>query len=561
MCVNPKLNVVLCWHMHQPPYKDPLGGRYQASWTYLHAIKDYVDMVAHLEKVPDAKAVVNFTPVLLEQLQDYSQQLKRASEGRDQISDPLLAALAQPVQANSPEQRLAIVRHCLQADKQNVIQRFLPYQRLVELAEWVIEHPNGMAYINDQFLIDLVVWYHIAWLAEVERQQSRIIDKLVEQAHNFSLADRLELVTLLAEWVGSIIPRYRKLAETGQIELSTTPYAHPIIPLLLDFKSAKEAMPEVALPKCAGYPGGRQRALWHIEKAQHIFTQVFNQPASGVWPAEGGVCLNSLRLLGEAGFKWTASGQGVLNNSLAHRPLGSNELHTPYRFNGSPACFFRDDDLSDQIGFVYRHWHADDAVANLLHRLTEIANIDGASEHRVVSIILDGENAWEYYPHNGYYFLSALYKALVAEPLLHLTTFSDYLQNRKQPVPEHSKLSAGSWVYGNFATWIGDADKNRAWDMLCDAKQAFDAACQSGRLTEKEQAEAEQQLAYCEASDWFWWLGDHNPELSVAVFERLFRLHLSALYVKIKAHAPDYLARSFARGVAQGKVETMRPSK
>ncbi|HBC57699.1 MAG TPA: glycoside hydrolase, partial [Gammaproteobacteria bacterium] len=421
--------------------------------------------------------------------------------------------------------------------------------------------PNGLGYISDQFLIDLVVWYHLAWLAEVERQHNSVVESLMEQAHNFTIDDRLRLVKLLSEWVNSIIPRYSQLAIEGRIELSTTPYSHPILPLLLDLNCTREAMPEAPLPGAPTYPGGLQRARWQIAKAQEVFTRVFNRPAKGIWPAEGGVSSQTLVLLGEAGIKWTASGQGVLANSLAHQPLGSKELHVPYTMSGSPACFFRDDELSDQIGFVYRHWHADDAVANFIHRIKEIANCEKNTEHRIVSIILDGENAWEYYPHNGVYFLSALYQALVKEPQINLTTFDEYLNTVPQPQATLNRLSAGSWVYGNFATWIGDKDKNRAWDMLCDAKTAFDTACASGKLSPKEIADAEQQLAYCEASDWFWWLGDHNPEVSVAVFERLFRLHLSALYVKIKAHAPDYLSRSFAKGVAQGKVETMRPSK
>ncbi len=321
MSGNPALRVVLCWHMHQPPYQDPIGGRFQSPWTYLHGLKDYVDMAAHLEAVPEAKAVVNFTPVLLEQIEDYAKQMASAARGQDNVHDPLLAALAHPVSVGSDESRLSLVKACLRADRKRLIDRFPPFARLASIADWAIGHPEGLIYLNDQFLIDLVVWYHLAWLGETVRREDATAQRLMAQGRNFTLNDRQELLGLMADLMGGIIPRYRTLAQRGQIELSVTPFSHPIIPLLLGFDRARETMSNVALPLSPSYPGGEARARWQIEHSKEVFGRHFGYIPAGVWPAEGGVCPRTLELLGEAGFKWTATGQGVLHNSLGHSHL------------------------------------------------------------------------------------------------------------------------------------------------------------------------------------------------------------------------------------------------
>ena len=543
MSADDRLPVVLCWHMHQPEYREPLGGIYHLPWTYLHAIKDYVDMAAHLEQVPGARAVVNFTPTLLEQIADYARQVRGFLEAGQPISDRLLYALASPVLPTGPAERLELVRACLRANRQRMIDRFPAYASLAELAEWLLEHPAQMAYASDQFLIDLLVWYHLAWLGETVRREEAWVGEMQERGGHFSTADRRRLLGLVGRLLEEVVPRYRKLAEAGQIELSVTPYAHPILPLLLDFRAAAEVVPEIELPVSDHYPGGAERAAWHIEHGLEVFEAHFGHRPRGCWPAEGGVSTAAVQLLGRAGFEWVATGGSVLHNSLAASGTDPGPcLHRPYRIaEGGPACFFRDDGLSDLIGFTYSEWHADDAVANLVHHLEQIAGACGDVADRVVSIIMDGENAWEYYPENGYHFLSALYKALVGHPRLRLTTFSECLE-RAPARSSLPKLVAGSWVYGSFTTWIGHRDKNRAWDMLVEAKRGYD------RHGPDPQGERERQLAICEGSDWFWWFGDDNPAESVADFDRLYRLQLSHLYALLGEEAPEYLAHSFSQG-------------
>jgi alpha-amylase/alpha-mannosidase (GH57 family) len=315
-------------------------------------------------------------------------------------------------------------------------------------------------------------------------------------------------------------------------------------------------MPDAPLPKVQAYPGGRARAIDHLRQGRRVFERFFGRAPDGCWPSEGSVSDAAMALVEEEGFRWVASGESVLRNSLAHAGDAIPAAHAaqplvrPYTVgDGSLACFFRDDGLSDLIGFTYADWHADDAVANLVHHLE---NIESASRDqgggRVVSIILDGENAWEYYPENGWYFLGALYSRLADHERLRLGTFAEVLDEGAVTPGRLPGLVAGSWVYGTFSTWVGEPAKNRGWEMLVDAKRAYDATIASGRLDAEQQARAERQLAWCEGSDWFWWFGDYNPAETVSDFEHLFRLHLSNLYQILGAEPPEYLSRVFTRG-------------
>ena len=544
------MSVVLGWHMHQPEYRDLRSGRVHLPWTYLHATKDYVDMAAHLEAVPEARAVVNFAPILLEQIEDYASQVRSYLEGHGVIKDPLLAELAEPALPGNDEARLRLMQDCLRANRERMIARFEPFQRLATMAEWYEAHPATLVYASNQFLADLLVWYHISWMAESLQRNDARIQRLRDKAHNFSLHDRRELLQIVLEQLQSIVPRYRALAERGQVELSMSPYAHPIVPLLLDMESAREAMPGVHLPVVTQYPGGEARVRWHLQQGLATFERVFGRKPAGLWPSEGGVSQEALALFGEYGFRWVASGGNVLNNS--HDTTSRACSHRVYRFGDVAVdCIFRDDGLSDLIGFNYSDWHANDAVANLIGHMENIAKVCPDRNDCLIAVFLDGENAWEYYPENGYYFLDQLYRDLAEHPGLQLTTFEQFLKD-KSPNPAHeSHLKAGSWVYGTFSTWIGDPDKNRGWEILVEAKHTFDEQIAAGRLSADEVRAAELQLAICEGSDWFWWFGDYNPSATVNQFDQLFRMHLANLYQMLHVEAPPYLAEVISRGGGQ----------
>jgi alpha-amylase/alpha-mannosidase (GH57 family) len=545
--MSDKLKLVLCWHMHQPEYRDMQSGEFKLPWTYLHVIKDYVDMIGHLESVPEAKAVVNFAPILLEQIEDYSNQVSAYLQDRSTIKDSLLAALADPSVSFDPEKCLKLLRDCRKANQDRQINRYPAFRKLVDLIDWLQCHQDAVNYLNTQFLSDVLVWYHLIWMGETVKINDFRIRRLIDKAGNFSLDDRIEVIEIIGELLSKVIYRYKALARKGRIELSVTPYAHPIMPLILNLQSAREPMPHIALPLLTAYPGGQERVEWHLRKGIETFKHFFGFAPSGCWPSEGSVSTQTLQILANAGFKWTASGGNVLHNSL--RGLDSEligNVHHAFKLNETDiACFFRDDGLSDLIGFEYSKWHADDAVADLIQHLVNI--LDAKDPPSVVSIIMDGENAWEYFPDNGYHFLSALYKRLSDHPRIELTTFSECLDNGMllKPLPQ---LVAGSWVYGTFSTWIGDVDKNCAWDMLGDVKLAFDKVVAEHRLSGQQLAAVEQQLAVCEGSDWFWWFGDYNPGEAVSDFEKQYRLNLTNLYRLLGEDPPAYLALSFTQG-------------
>ena len=545
-----RLPVVVMWHMHQPQYRDALSGQYVLPWTYLHAIKDYVDMAAHLEAAPSARAVVNFAPLLIEQLQEIGARIAQHLQSGAALPDPVLALLG-PQAVPFGAARLDLLRACLRAQRKNMIERFAPYLELATLAE-TFATPARIDYASDAFMHDLAVWYHLAWLGETVRRTEPVVAKLTMQGRAFTASDRRELLGLIGRLVASVIPRFRALSEAGRCELSLTPYGHPILPLLISFDAAREAQPSTALPRHTGYPGGAERAAWHMREGIRIFTQAFGKTPVGCWPAEGAISEASLRLIDKFEFRWSASSANVLRASLTAgdpaRQVQERDFNRPYRFADTQLnCFFREDTLSDLIGFSYATWRGDDAVANLVQELAALAGrFAGAPEHAVL-IALDGENAWEHYPYNGYFFLSALYAALASHPALELTTLSECVA-RALPPAALAHVVAGSWVNGTLATWMGDPAKNAAWDLLCEAKLAFDRVSFDGEGGAAQKIAAERQLALCESSDWFWWFGDYNPADAVLQFDQLYRRQLVNLYRVLKLAPPENLSRPLASG-------------
>jgi alpha-amylase/alpha-mannosidase (GH57 family) len=566
---KPKLYLNLYWHMHQPDYRDTISGQYILPWTYLHAMKDYTDMAYHLEANPKAKATFNFVPVLLDQLEDYEEQFLSGH-----IRDPLLAMLAREnLEYLNKDERCLIVDSCFKSHHEKMLEPFAHYQRLLNIYNALqVQGSTASNYLSGQYMADLLVWYHLAWTGESIRRNNAFVQSLLEKGSQFTYEERAALFKLIGELIADLIPRYKKLQTSGQIEISSTPHYHPILPLLLDFKSTRDAMPFAPLPTCTSYPGGRLRAKAHVESAKKSHQKRFGELPVGMWPAEGAVSQAGLLLMAEQGVAWAATGEGVLANSLYKSsetgaiPSRDEYLYRPYRISNGVneiTCFFRDDNLSDKIGFEYSKLHASEAVADFIASLEAIYADNDSDEHRVVSVILDGENAWEYYPYNAYYFLNELYEALTEHAHIEMTTFGDVVErankHKKIDMPDLPKVAAGSWVYGSFSTWIGSADKNLAWDLLCDAKKQYDQVMQSGLLSEMESAACERQLSICEGSDWFWWFGDYNSSVSVDSFDRLYRRNLANLYRLLKLPIPQTLSQPISQGAGDPAVGgTMR---
>jgi len=567
------LDLVFLWHMHQPDYRDhgaagtgaevgaggTAAGEFVLPWVYLHAMKDYVDMAAHLERHPQIRCVVNFVPVLLDQIEDYAQQF---TSGR--FRDPLLRMLATPdLERISEAERSLLLATCFRSNHSTMLAPFPQYQRLHDIY-LLLDHKSETAYryLSGAYFSDLVTWYHLAWTGESERRRNPLLATLMSQGEGYDAQDRQHLLASIGELIGGLIPRWRALAARGQVEISSTPQTHPLAPLLLDFRAARESLPDAPLPFTATYPGGRSRVIAHIDAARISHARRFGAPPVGMWPAEGAVSEDFVKYLAAADCRWIASGEGVLRNSLAASKISDpHAAYHPWKLEKAPglALFFRDERLSDLIGFDYAKWHGRDAAQHLVLQLEAILDAAAENETPVVSIILDGENAWEHYPYNGYYFFEDLYGLLADHPRIRTTTYAELLARPSPPAATVlPRLTAGSWVYGTLSTWIGDSAKNRGWDLLCEAKQSCDRVLASGRLDSAQVAAVNAQLAICESSDWFWWFGDYNPSAAVASFDSLYRRNLARLYELLQLEPPAHLDTPICAGSATAEGGSMR---
>ena len=535
-------DLAFLWHMHQPDYRHPESGHFVLPWVLLHAIKDYADMASHLERHPGIRCTVNFVPVLLDQIEDYADQLATG-----QWRDPLLriAAHAEPDTLDD-EDRAWLLDMAFRCHAPTMLEPFAPYRRLRDLLAFVkVQDANTLSYLSGHYYADLATWFLLAWSGESLRRSGHVVPELMAKGDAFTLADRQRLLEELSGVVNRLIPRYRALGERGQIELSCTPEHHPLAPLLIDFKAARESWPESPLPSSPEYPGGLTRVEAHLAAARTSHERRFGSPPRGLWPAEGALSAPFLKQIGETGFQWTASSHGVLKHSAGSQATTTEPWQPPEDTPGDLTLFFRNELLSDLIGFEYANWHGRDAAQ---HFMTELKAIHIRDHDALIPVFLDGENAWEYYPYNAWYFFSDLYGTLEKNPAIRTVTLSEAAIAHREKRARLPRLTAGSWVYGTLSTWIGNPEKNRAWDLLCEVKQCADRALHSGRLSPEESAEVLRRLAVCESSDWFWWLGDYNSPQSVACFDSLFRENLKSLYRLLHLPFPVSLDHPISQG-------------
>lgn len=529
--------------MHQPYYKDPLKGEYILPWTYLHAVKDYYDMAAIVDEVPDARAVFNFVPSLLEQLEDYA-----AGTAVDPF---LIHGRMNPAEMGADE-RLFVISNFFAANRQRLIEPNRRYHELFKLAgdDSSKQQARRLRQFKDQDILDLQVCFFLAWTGEAARRRFPELQALVTKGSGYTIEDKERLFDCHGRILRSIIPLYRSLHAEGKIELSVTPYFHPILPLLCDMKSAAVAMPKAHLPS---------RHFRHPEDARSqilsgitCFERVFGFTPAGVWPSEGSVSDQALAVIADSGLSWAASDEGVLSASLGGLGIGREAIYHPYLFSHGGrdvALFFRDHTLSDLIGFTYTQWEEQRAITDFIGRLDAIsANVHAAG---VVPVILDGENAWEYYPDNGYHFLKGLYEALAASHRIHSATCSEVLAAGVSRRLQH--IHPGSWINANYGIWIGHPEENRAWDLLAKTREAAVrinprvAALLADGITDLE-AESDRvaagicrDLFAAEGSDWFWWYGDDHHSPHSDMFDLLFRRHLMSVYRSLGVEIPAEL--------------------
>ena len=550
------LNVAILWHMHQPYYKEPEKGEYILPWTYLHAVKDYFDMASIVDETEGAKAVFNLVPSLLEQLSDYASGT---------AVDPFLLKGEMSPGDMGEEDRLFVIENFFCANRQRMIEPNRRYLELYCLADTVKGGNNGKRArsFRDQDILDLQVWFFLSWTGEAARRRYPELKGLAKKGKDFTPSDKSLLFSIQKEILKGIIPLYRKLHESGKAELSVSPYFHPILPLLCDTGIARDAMPRTRLP---------DRRFLHPEDARGqvargiaYFERLFGFAPAGMWPSEGSISDESLSVIARNGIKWVASDEEILLRSLSGG-LGPRReaLYHPYSFPGPGdglRIFFRDHGLSDLIGFTYSQWEPDRAVADLMSRIRDLR--ENVPEGSVLSIILDGENAWEYYPDNGYDFLKRLYTEIAASREFAPATFSEIVSK----VPARQTLHhvhPGSWINADYGVWIGHPEENRAWDLIEMAREtAVRNAPNLSPLLAGEPAdegmdntlgEVCRSIHAAEGSDWFWWYGDDHFSPYSDRFDLLFRGHLMNVYRLLKLDIPPELFTPIKKESPSGLV-------
>ena len=539
----PTLRVILLWHQHQPFYKDLVTGEYRLPWVRLHALKDYYGMVKLLDEFPNVHQNFNLVPSLMVQIQDYVAGTAR---------DPFLDVASKPAKELTESERRFALQYLFQANPQNVIGRYPRYKELWERFREHGHHPErAERYFQAQDFTDLQVLSQIAWFDEFFLEEKDIA-ALVSKGHHYSLDDQKFVIARERELLARVLPAHAAAAKKGSIEISATPFYHPILPLLCDSSAGAVSTPGLPLPQNRfRHP---EDAREQLRRGLDLHQEVFGVRPKGIWPSEGSVSEEALAIAHSLGVQWMATDEGVLGRTaglfFARDGNGrlpgqlAEKLYNIYRYeNGSTAMHmvFRDHTLSDLIGFVYSGMPRADAARHLINNIKDAAKptLDKGRD-AVVSIILDGENAWEYYPKSGREFLRRFYDGLQQEPGLEALTISEAISCHKD-FGHLNSLVPGSWINANFNVWIGAPEDNRAWDYLHHAREFY--ARNAARASEEQRRLAFDEILIAEGSDWNWWYGPEHHSANDRDFDELYRKHLSNVYQALGATAPDYLAQ------------------
>jgi alpha-amylase/alpha-mannosidase (GH57 family) len=546
-----QLRVVVLWHQHQPFYKDLVTGQYRMPWTRLHALKDYYGMVKLLDEFPQVHQTFNLVPSLVTQIQDYVS---------GEAQDPFLQVASKPAKELTEAERRFALQYLFQAHPVNVIGRYPRYRELWEKFRSTGDSPErAEKYFQAQDFTDLQVLSQIGWFDEYFLAEKDIAE-LIRKERDYTLDDQRLVITWERELLGRVLPVHAEAAKKGLIEISTSPFYHPILPLVCDTDMGAVSSPGLPLPQNRyRYPDDAREQL---QRGMALHKKVFGVKTRGVWPSEGSLSEEVLAIAHELGVKWMATDEGVLGRSLGinfsrdgsgHLNADlAQRLYTIYRYENDDArmnLLFRDHTLSDLIGFVYSGMPPQDAANNLIHKIKESAHpLIANGQDAVVPIILDGENAWEYYPQSGREFLRRFYDALQKEPGMEAVTVSEAITRHKN-VSHLKSLVPGSWINANFNVWIGAPEDNKAWDYLYHARSFYAQAAPGA--SEKQRKLAFEEILIAEGSDWNWWYGPEHHSANDRDFDELYRKHLSNIYQALGGIPPDYLAQPISGGAVR----------
>ena len=487
--------------MHQPSYQDK-NGVLQMPWVFLHSIKDYLDMPWLLSKYPNLKATFNLTPTLINQIKIYEKEGFK--------KDKFLSIWIKDVKELTKDEKSYLLKICKSAQYDTMVKPFKRYDEIFSYKEY-----------DEIALLDLQMLFMLSWCGNYLRENDKTVQELIQKGRYFAQNDKENLLDTLLRFIPKILPFYKKLLKTNQISISTTPYNHPILPLLFDMENAKISNPTTVLPK--EYISLRDDAKKQVDLAIELYEKIFEQKPTGFWPAEGAVDEKSLHYYKEKDLKWVATDEAILYKSL-HQD--DKELkYKRYSYNDI-FIGFRDHFLSDLIGFSYRYQDSYKAANDFVGRM------ETKKEGDSVFVIVDGENAWEFYKNNAKDFFMALYKLLNSSKDIKTLTFDEISRQKSKNL---THLHPGSWIYGNFDTWVGHSEKNRAWELLYQTKRDMI------KCDKRSDKSIEEHFLIAECSDWYWWYGEDHFSDFLSEFDTLFRSHLIDIYELCSLKVPTYL--------------------
>jgi alpha-amylase/alpha-mannosidase (GH57 family) len=546
-----RINLAVLWHMHQPQYRDPETGQYLLPWTRLHATKDYWGMVKLLEEFPKFHATFNLVPSLCMQLEEYASGTFR---------EPWFDLAFKKAEELTRDDKSEILARAFHLNHERLMSR---WPRFVELYEWSRGAGGAQALVTftPRDWRDLQVLSQLAWMDEEWLNKDPEVSRLANRGKDFKAKDSLVLRAKQIEIMGLVLPAYKEAAARGQVELSTTPFYHPILPLLCDSDVARVANPGTPLPRRAfRHP---EDAREQLRRAKEYHEKTFGMKPVGLWPSEGSVSDQTLAIAAEEGFQWFGTDEGVLGRTLnvgffrdgGGIPANAEKMYAPWRVqmaNTGITGLFRDHHISDLIGFVYSRMDSKQAAADLHGKLRHIGDSVNTGKPLTVCIFLDGENAWEYYPGNGREFLREFYRRISDDGDFRALTASETIAAAGD-VPTTAGIFPASWINANFDVWIGHAEDVAAWELLWDAREAYGQAEEARKKglpkapTETGLAAAQESLLTAEGSDWCWWFGPEHSTANDAEFDALYRKHLTGVYLALGLVAPEELAKPIKR--------------
>ncbi|MDI6809422.1 MAG: glycoside hydrolase family 57 protein [Candidatus Eisenbacteria bacterium] len=547
-------SLVLVWHFHQPDYKSAVSGRYELPWTRLHITKDYLRMAMILREFRNVKMVFNYSPCLLRQIADYA-----AGTARDAYLDVSLKEAG----ALTEDERLFLLDKFFQANMRTAIRKKPRYLELFLRRgkdSTLQSRRKALKQFSTQDFRDLQVLFNLSWIDSSLYPRCRL-QEIGAKEGSFSEEEKNAVLGAHTDLAHETLSILKELWDERKIELWVSPFYHPILPLLCDSEISKKSLPDMAIPSPAfRFP---QDAESQVRKSVELAEQYMGRRPVGMWPSEGSVSDEAVRIIKSQGFGHIATDEENLAKTIGSAPGDRDELarhlYAPYSIQtgaGPIGVFFRDRVLSDLIGFTYSSWRAETAARDFVGRIRRIGE-RWPGGRAVVTVALDGENCWEYYDKNGADFITDLYRILSGGS--EITSVLPEELAQEMPARKLANIWPGSWIGHSFRIWIGHNEKNRAWELLTAARQKFEEA-KAGGANSEALSRAFEHIQAAEGSDWFWWYGDDFYTADRFQFDRLFREQLMAAYREMGEKVPPELYEEVAKGT-RASAEVQLPAR